>query len=226
MTLNRFCKTHPALFALMLAALMIIMFVAAASAHLLPQGGFGWRLCYIGAASLLMFDVLASQQINLGPPNGRNPHRLIYGFYAGYAWMLIPMLFVWKHDAPLGQTFAIWGAMGVLYGGAMIKLGAQQEAPWADRYQIDKDMSQGDWGAVVYYGWPIFVTGWVILAIYNPPTKGWDAPYFLFYVILLGSIVMRHRLKNKLAVWGPRLLGYVLLIAGLYLSKIEALFVP
>jgi hypothetical protein len=218
--IKNFRVSNPNLFSIMLASL------TAAFAFIVMTKGVAYttssqsvimRTAYVAATCLLMFDVMESAYIARGPDRNRKTiHFWIYAFYMGYFWMLLMVLMNWEGIQSASRVLLTWGCAGVFFGLAMSWMGARDHAALEHRYQLDKPATGHSLG-FIYYIWPVLLVAVIVGFLIFPPTSGWSENYFLFQLVLMGTVMplYAYRTGQFWENFWPRGLGIGLLLFGL-----------
>ncbi len=184
------------------------------------------RGVYATALVLLISDVLETTSIAARQPSAGRGARWMYAFYHAYFAAVMFTLIIWNGAAGVPATLMQAGIVGLAIFLGQGLFGSVEEGN-PDGYNLDEPVTQKTAGRIVYYGWPpltvLLLTGFVLF----PPDNGWSAAYFLFQIVLLGSIFPLYQRKTSgtgwsLAAWRAnilRVLGYIVLLAGLAIFR-------
>ncbi len=229
MGLAEFRNDRPVPYTIVSAVLVgLVIWLIARYVPLFSDADAELRGIYAAALVLLTSDVLETTVIAARAPSAGRIARWMYAFYHAYFSMVIFLFVIWDGTGELSSTVTMAWILGlVIFLGHGLGVFGPAKNGNPDTYNLDEPVTQKPTGRIIYYMWPLVIVLLLIGFTMFPPENGWSATYFLFQLVLLGSIFPLYQRKTPGSVWSRaawqanilRVLGYVVLLAGLFLFR-------
>ncbi|MBL1437342.1 MAG: hypothetical protein COB08_014220 [Rhodobacteraceae bacterium] len=169
------------------------------------------RMGFAIALFLVSRDTLASANIAKGPRAITNPARWMLAFNFALFFGILMLLMLWRGIEGLTSLLPAVLAGSALFGLLLAFLSEGKPHPYAHHFITDKPMLFGKSGLLLYYISPLLKLAAIWFLVNTYP---FTAPYFFFFVILIGFTFPRyHRVTNGNPLWAnfPTFVGQLIL---------------
>ena len=206
---------------LMAAALAFVVYLVR-----VPEGDPAFvvpRMLFAAALVCLWLDSLAAARILAPVRDLTNPDRWVL---AGHnAWYFCGFLFIatWQDlSDPVPPAIGA-GMGGVLFGAIMafVFKGQDESAASKERFDLSRPITGFRTGQAFSRIWPLLMAAGLAGLLAYPPDGGWAPQYLCFLIVLSPSVMVAYPAASGLGLWrsawAPRIIGTLLVLAGLFL---------